>query len=247
MSIASLPSKNRSVESVTALEVALARVISDCRKEWSLQIQVAQAETRAALVELNSVRKELERVLDEFDARVAVAVGPQGLQGPPGPAGLDGAPGRDGQPGRDGLSGVQGSQGERGKDGRDGIDGIHGKDGLGFEDLEETVEDGGRVLIRRYRRGDQVKEFRHVTATTIYRGAWKEGIYQHGDAVTYAGSTFTAMKDTQAKPETNHDWQCSSKRGQHGRDGKDGERGPQGPQGSAGRDLTQLGADGRKW
>ena len=41
--------------------------------------------------------------------------------------------------------------------------------------------------------------------------------------------------------------QPAARDGRDGRDGKDGAKGDPGPQGKAGRDLTQLGADGSKW
>lgn len=100
-----------------------------------------------------------------------------------------------------------------------GKDGAPGKDGLGFEHMEETLEDGGRVVVRRYRRGEEVQEFRHVTATVIDRGVWKQGPYQRGDSVSHGGSTWIAQKDTETKPDTpDSDWRLSAKRG---RDGKD--------------------------
>ena len=80
--------------------------------------------------------------------------------------------------------------------------------------------DGERLFTFRFVRGDQSKEFSFVIPAVIYRGIYKSGTYQAGDSVTYAGSTFIAKRETQAKPET-EDWQLSSKRG---RDGKDADR-----------------------
>ena len=37
-----------------------------------------------------------------------------------------------------------------GRDGAPGAPGKDGLDGLGFEDMEESIEDDGRVLVRRY-------------------------------------------------------------------------------------------------
>ncbi len=173
--------------------------------------------------------------------------GAAGTEGPQGKEGTQGAPGREG---RDGMNGLQGERGEPGKNGRDGSDGIHGKDGkdgLGFDDMEEEIEDGGRVIVRRYRSGDRVKEFRHVTAATIYRGVWHEGLYLRGDQVSHGGSTWTALKDTKSKPETSDDWQLSAKRGQHGKDGKPGADGKPGPKGDPGRDVTKMDFSGNKY
>jgi hypothetical protein len=169
------------------------------------------------------------------------APGLPGERGLPGQDGLEGKPGRDG---RDGLPGLNGKDGEPGRAGLDGQDGRDGKDGLGFEHLEERIEDGGRILIRTYRRGEEVNEFRHVTAMPVYRGVWKEGQYQRGDTVTRDGSQWHCETETAATPGLSPDWRLCVK---HGRAGKDGERGPPGPKGDPGRDLTQLGPDGRKW
>jgi len=100
-----------------------------------------------------------------------------------------------------------------------GKDGERGKDGFGFDDLVETIEDGGRVLVHRFVRGEDIKEFRHIMATVIDRGVWKQGTYQWGDSVSHGGSTWIAQKDTETKPDTpDSDWRLSAKRG---RDGKD--------------------------
>jgi hypothetical protein len=108
-----------------------------------------------------------------------------------------------------------------------GKDGTPGRDGFGFDDMEEVIEDGGRIVVRRYRRGDEVKEFRHVTWTVIDRGVWKEGSYQRGDSVSHGGSVWTAQADTATKPDTaNSDWRLSAKRG---RDGRDAEQQPRPP------------------
>lgn len=52
----------------------------------------------------------------------------------------------------------------------------------------------------------------------IYRGVWKEGAYKRGDTVTWGGSQFTAVRDTEAKPEMDGSWQLSVKRGRDGRE-----------------------------
>jgi collagen type III alpha len=174
------------------------------------------------------------------------APGLPGERGLPGQDGLEGKPGRDGRDGLPGLNGKDGEPGRAGLDGKDGRDGIDGRDGLGFEHLEERIEDGGRILIRTYRRGDEVKEFRHVTAMPVYRGVWKEGEYQRGDTVTRDGSQWHCETETTATPGLSPDWRLCVKHGRAGKDGKNGERGAPGPKGESGRDLTQLGFDGGK-
>lgn len=52
----------------------------------------------------------------------------------------------------------------------------------------------------------------------IYRGVWKDGSYKRGDQVTWGGSVFTAMVDTESKPETDKTWLLSNKRGRDGRE-----------------------------
>ncbi|MFC6486936.1 hypothetical protein [Nitratireductor sp. GCM10026969] len=119
--------------------------------------------------------------------------------------------GERGDPGRDGRDGQDGKDGKKGKD---------GVDGLGFDDMTEELADDGRTIIRRYVRGDRVKEFRHSMAVVLDRGVFKEGTkYTAGDGVTWAGSFWIAQKTTTEKPDTGNGWRLAVKRG---RDGKDG-------------------------
>lgn len=98
-------------------------------------------------------------------------------------------------------------------------DGENGADGLGFDDMVETVEDGGRFVVRRYTRGELTKEFRYQTAAPVYRGVFGDKTYLPGDLVTWAGSLWHANVETKNKPgEGNADWTLAAKRG---RDGKD--------------------------
>lgn len=163
--------------------------------------------------------------------------GKDGAPGRDGVDGKDGAPGADGKDGRDGLAGVPGAPGRDGVNGKDGAPGADGRDGLGPDDIEEELEDGGRVLVRRWKRGGEVvKEFRHVTAQPLERGTWREGhTYQRGDITTWGGSYWIALADTSTKPETSPDWRLSVKRGRDGKDGKNGRDGERGPPGKDGR------------
>lgn len=82
----------------------------------------------------------------------------------------------------------------------------------------------------------------------IYREIFKDGTdYKRGDVVTWGGSAWHCQNDTKATPGKSTDWKLMVKEGRAGKDGKDGERGPQGLKGEAGRDLTQMGYDGKKW
>lgn len=95
-----------------------------------------------------------------------------------------------------------------------------GVDGLGFEDMTETLEDDGRTIVRRYQRGDKVREFRHKMAVVLDRGVFKEGqTYQPGDGVTWGGSFWIAQEETSEKPDSGKGFRLAVKRG---RDGKDG-------------------------
>jgi integrin beta 3 len=127
--------------------------------------------------------------------------------------------------------------------GRNGVDGKNGEDGLGIEDLEEDIEDGGRFLIRRYRHGDRVKEFRHQTAMVVDRGVYvATRTYEKGDGVTWAGSFWIAKDATNEKPgDGATKWRLAVKAGRDGREGKQGSPGPQGlkgDRGEAGRNFT---------
>lgn len=94
-----------------------------------------------------------------------------------------------------------------------------GAPGLGFEDMDEELADDGRTIIRRYRRGEEVKEFRHTMAVVLDRGVYKAGReYQPGDAVTFGGSLWIAQAKTSEKPDGGDGWRLAVKRG---RDGKD--------------------------
>jgi hypothetical protein len=92
------------------------------------------------------------------------------------------------------------------------------RDGFGYDDMTEELADDGRTIIRRYARGADVKEFRHSMAVVLDRGVWREGEYQKGDGVTWAGSFWIAQETTNQKPEGGKGWRLAVKRG---RDGKD--------------------------
>ncbi|WP_051469627.1 hypothetical protein [Chelativorans sp. J32] len=105
-----------------------------------------------------------------------------------------------------------------------GKDGEPGVDGLGFDDMTEELADDGRTIVRRYQRGDQVKEFRHTMAVVLDRGVYKAGsTYQAGDGVTYGGSFWIAQEETAEKPDSGKGWRLAVKRG---RDGKNALEAP---------------------
>lgn len=103
-----------------------------------------------------------------------------------------------------------------------GDPGPPGKDGLGFEDLEEELSDDGRLIIRRYKRGSEVKEFHHRVPALIDRGVYVDGAeYAPGDVVTWAGSVWICQAPTVQKPGQADTWRLAVKRGRDGKDGKD--------------------------
>jgi hypothetical protein len=130
------------------------------------------------------------------------------------------------------------------RDGKDGADGKDGRDGFGFDDL--GMEFDGKHFHLLFKRGDDVAKF--LLPTVTYQGIWREGEYKIGDQVTYDGTQWIAMRDTNTQPGTQESgWQLCVKKG---RDGRQGDRGPQGKPGKDGRDgrdLTQLAFDGSKY
>lgn len=132
------------------------------------------------------------------------------------------------------LGVVVGAKGEPGRDGTDG------RDALGFEDVEEELEDGGRVLVRTWKRGDYVKTFRHQMATPVHRGVFVEGkTYERGDCVTWGGHCWHAKETTTLKPDytpaSAKSWSLVTKAGRDGKPGKDGQNGKDGPPGKDGK------------
>lgn len=180
--------------------------------------------------------------------------GADGKEGPIGLTGLTGQDGKDGQDGIDGLDGkdgIDGRDGAAGRDGRDGAPGLNGKDGapgrdgLGFDDLV-PYEDEKTFGFDFFKEGQPPKQFRYAKTTfaDVWQGVWKAGAYDRGQVVTWGGSTFVAMKDTETKPETpNSDWVLCVKRGRDGKDGKPGEKGNTGDKGERG-DIGPRGFNG---
>lgn len=116
------------------------------------------------------------------------------------------------------LGVVVGRDGAPGAAGRDGHD---GKDGGRFEDIEIDF-DGERTFSLAFVREGERREFgAFVVPAMIYRGVWRAGAYERGDAVTFGGSLFVAMQATSARPETaGDDWRLAVKRGRDGKDAK---------------------------
>lgn len=83
------------------------------------------------------------------------------------------------------------------------------------------------------------------------RGIFKAGeIYEHGDGTTWDGCVWIAQRKTavdERPGDASGAWRLAVKKGRDGRDGLRGDKGDRGAEGRAGKDLTQLGPDGRKY
>lgn len=174
---------------------------------------------------VETVKAFVGRMMTPIEVRLAVLEARQLERGAPGERGDKGERGEKGDrgdPGRDGAQGDRGEPGEAGPRGMLGAPGMDGIDGLGFEDMTEELDADGRTIIRRYQRGDVVKEFRHTFAVVLDRGVWREGSYQRGDGVTWAGSFWIAQADTTDKPDSGKEgWRLAVKKGRDGRDRKE--------------------------
>lgn len=119
---------------------------------------------------------------------------------------------------------------------KDGINGKDGQDGFGFDNVD-VIHDGERDFTLRFSQGERVKDFKFRVPAILERGVHRAGVqYQKGDGVTFQGSYWIALKDTNEKPgDGNTDWRLSVKKG---RDGRDGARGERGEPGKNARDLS---------
>jgi hypothetical protein len=118
---------------------------------------------------------------------------------------------------------------------KDGIDGKDGVDGIGFEDMDLVVDDEHGVFLRCSRNG-VVKEFR--LPVPYHLGVYQPGVtYAKASCVSWAGSTWIALKDTTAKPgDGQSDWRLIVKRGGEGKQGMRGDKGLDGKDGRDGKD-----------
>lgn len=100
-------------------------------------------------------------------------------------------------------------------------DGKDGRDGMSVEDLDVKLE--GRILTITLGNSADPATFKQRWVKVPFpldKGVYRSGTeYEKGDVVTYGGSQWIALKDTQGKPPSD-DWRCQVQRG---RDGKDAE------------------------
>lgn len=180
------------------------------------------------------------------DAQIASAVEAYIAANPPadgrdGANGADGAPGDPGQKGVDGKDGVDGvglAGAMIGRDGdlvitltngevkslgpvvgKDGLNGERGQAGFSLADFDTEFRHDEKTLLLKFAAGDTCETHEIFLPYVRDVGVWKDGTtYLQGDGVTWAGSFWTAQKDTTAKPDGSEDWRLAVKRG---RDGKD--------------------------
>jgi hypothetical protein len=203
------------------------------------------------------------------------APGVDGRDGTDGKDGRDGEPGATGERGADGVDGKDGAGlagavidrdgvliltlttgetkslgvvvGRDGENGRDGASGERGADGFSLRDFDTEFRADDKVLVLKFQSDDTLETHEMFLPYVRDTGVWREGEkYLEGDGVTWGGSFWIAQKDTDTKPDGG-EWRLAVKKGRDGKDGLAGERGEKGQPGPAGRDLTQIGADGSKW
>jgi hypothetical protein len=229
-----------------ALELSLARVIADSRRElevYRAKTEALLADARAQLVEVKAANAALVAELRQAVAERLATVkdgdpgrdgidgkdGVDGKDGLPGADGKDGAPGADGRDGtngldgidgKDGLAGAEGAAGAPGVDGRDGVDGINGVDGRDGAPGERGIDGAnGRDGIDGK---DGIPGERGERGLDGAPGklpvvrAWADAVHYEGACVTLHGALWQAQKDTGNSPP-HEDWTCLAAAGEHGR------------------------------
>jgi hypothetical protein len=96
---------------------------------------------------------------------------------------------------------------------REHIKGAPGEPGDGLQDMTMDLKEDGRTLVFQFIGKSFQKEIEVIAPWQIYRGVWKSGRYQKGDVVTYAGSSWVALADTEETPGKSSDWQLAVKKG----------------------------------
>ena len=104
-----------------------------------------------------------------------------------------------------------------------GRDGENGKAGQTFtlDDFDIVQGEDDRTFKFCFTNGNEMHSFEFAFPVVLDRGVWKEGTYQHGDAVTWAGSFWIAQRATDAKPDSpDSGWRLAVKRGRDGKDAR---------------------------
>jgi hypothetical protein len=101
---------------------------------------------------------------------------------------------------------------EKPKDGKDG------RDGVSFDEFHVEQIDERTVRETWLRDGAVVKTFDRKTPSPVYREIYRQGqSYERGDMVTFGGSVWCALRDTESKPGTDDSWRLAVKAGRDGR------------------------------
>ena len=214
---------------------------------------------------------------DKGDAGEKGEQGIQGEKGEAGLKGIDGKNGRDGREGKDGLAGRDGENGKdalqidilpyieyskiypRGSYASyngglwHAIKNTQGMDGWvcivdGVKDINVNFDGERGVSVDIVKSSNQVITKSFDMPVMIYKDIYSASHeYKTGDTVTWGGSLWCCLEPTRDKPGESKSWRLCAKKGRDGKDGLKGDRGEKGERGDSGRDLTQLGTDGRKW
>ena len=117
------------------------------------------------------------------------------------------------------LGPVVGKDGEPGKPGRDGFD---------LDAFDATVMDDGRTVLLSFTGKEMDYKVELGFPVMLYRGVYKEGPYERGDTVTWAGSLWhcDAEKTADKPGDGSSDWTLCAKKGRDGRNGEAKEAKP---------------------
>ena len=168
--------------------------------------------------------------------------GIDGIDGKDGLPGKDGSDGIDGKDGSDGSDGADGSDGtsvtladiepmlksmnaewalDFEKRAQQILEKAYDRmpkprDGISFDDCKMYMEDDGRTLVCAMSNGDKMFEHKFILDHILYREVWSnEADYMKGDAVTYGGSLWIAVKpNSSSRPgASNKSWRLAVKKG----------------------------------
>jgi len=243
-------------------------------RSGALSVRIDELLARVSGVE--SLRGEVDQLGALLARVPAPVPGPPGERGEKGEPGPRGEPGRDGDDGRDALEiDIRDGIDETRSYPRATVAAFRGGviratrktdpvgDDLraagwmvlmdGVADVTHALQDERSLVITTTRTSGATSRAELRAPMMIYREIFRdETAYEPGDAVTWDGSLWHCQRACKGErpnaPGADGDraWRLVAKRGRDGRDGKDGAPGPQGREGPPGRDLTQLGFDGRK-
>lgn len=89
-----------------------------------------------------------------------------------------------------------------------------------FEETEETLDQGRTVKRTTVYTNGRAWTREIKSSVLLYRGVWREGLFENGDVVTWSGSAWHCQEPTTDKPGTSSAWKLMVKEGARGKDGK---------------------------